>query len=166
MKIKTFISLISLALCIIVSFGCLVSSYTNEDSIANSNQKNIPIVDDGGTRYISNFSSRSKSYDSFEELVTNAQYIISGKCVSSKPIYQNQTLYTLSKFIIIDSYKGDMEINDVINIIEIGGRTTFGDFESGCGLEEKTFEKGGLRLSEIYNIVVGNDGFFPLDFVK
>jgi hypothetical protein len=158
--------------------GCMISNdfeakstnqetnFEFDETLTTSNadkvKLTVPIVDDNNTRYISNSLSRKGAYITFESLNKVSSNIIAGICISSKPKFQNNTLYTLSEVKITHVYKGNFEIGDVILIEELGGRTTFGEYEKGCNIEQKVFETGLDRISSDSIIVVGNDGYFPL----
>ena len=127
-----------------------------------TNLAKIPIIDVGNVRYISNQTSREKPYNSVEKLVEVSGFIFSGECVSSKPVYQNNNFYTLSEVKVYHTYKGKLAVGDIVQVFEIGGRTTFGDYVKGCAIEEKAFEQASDRLPDEYGIVEGIDGYFPL----
>lgn len=120
-----------------------------------------PIFDDNDTRYISN-SSDKYSYETFDELNEIASYVVTGVCISSKPVFRKDLLFTLSEIEINDVYRGEtIAKGDVILIIEMGGRTTYGDYEKNCHIEEKVFETG-KRMPPDQKIIAGMDGYFPL----
>ena len=120
-----------------------------------------PIFDDNDTRYISN-SSDKYSYETFDELNEIASYVVAGVCISSKPIFQNDMLYTLSELKIDDVYRGDtIAKGDTILIMELGGRTTSGEYRENCHIEKKAFETGESMPPE-KKLVMGMDGYFPL----
>lgn len=127
-----------------------------------SNSGSAPVVDVGNVRYISNQSSRMTPRSTVEEFVEDAGFIFSGECISSEPVFQNDTLYTLSKIKISQVYKGNLTVGEIVQVGESGGRTTYGDYVKGCAIEEKAFEPEGERLPDDYEIVEGSDGYFPL----
>jgi hypothetical protein len=123
--------------------------------------ESLPIIDVENVRYASKYTCRTRAYNTLEELDGVSEFIFSGECISAKPIYQNETLYTLSKIKILQVYKGKIA-SDTVDVVEMGGRTTFGDYEKGCALEIKAFEEVKERLPSDYGLVVGTDGYYPL----
>lgn len=122
----------------------------------------IPFIEDGNVQYISSTTSREAYYNTFEELEKVAGFIITGECISAEPIFQNDTLYTLSKIKISQVYKGNLIAGDTILVTENGGRTTYGEYVKGCAIEEKAFEQISERLPDDYSIVEGLDGYYTL----
>ncbi len=120
-----------------------------------------PIYDENEIRYISN-STDKLVYDSLDELNKDADFVVTGACISSKPVFQNNIVYTLSEFKIGSIFRGDkLTEGDTILIIEMGGRTTYGEYNKNCPSEKKAFETGDPMPSD-YQMVTGIDGFFPL----
>jgi hypothetical protein len=119
-----------------------------------------PIYDENEIRYISN-STDKLVYDSLDELNKDADFVVTGACISSKPVFQNNIVYTLSEFKIDSIFRGDLTKGDTILIIEMGGRTTYGEYNKNCPGEKKAFETGDPMPSD-YQMVTGIDGFFPL----
>ncbi len=110
----------------------------------------------------SNHLDKIKQYNNLEDLYKNSEFVITGECISSTPFYQNEMLYTISVIEISNVLKGDLSLDKMIQIIEIGGRTTFGEYEKGCNLPYKAFETGKERLSADQEITIGTDGYFPV----
>lgn len=162
MKKKIVLGIVSCLSLSLIVMSLIFFETNHEDVMVQSNNTNIPVVDYNNTRYISNSSSRVKIYDDVNELATVAPYIVTGECISTSSIFQNETLYTLSQFKIEDVFKGNLQPDSMIYIIEIGGRTTFSELEKGCNLNVKSFEKNAERLAGNYNVVIGTDGYFPL----
>ncbi len=120
-----------------------------------------PIYDENEIRYISN-STDKLVYDSLDELNKDADFVVTGACISSKPVFQNNIVYTLSEFKIDSIFRGDkLTEGDTILIIEMGGRTTYGEYNKNCPGEKKAFETGDPMPSD-YQLVEGIDGYFPL----
>lgn len=107
-------------------------------------------------------ASRSKSYETLNDLNNNSDFIFTGECVSSEPLFQNETLYTLVQVKVENVYKGDLVKGDVVSLVEMGGRTTFGIYEKECDIELKAFEKESERLPSDTKIVIGLDGYYPM----
>lgn len=171
---KKIIIVISIVILIISCVACTSKSTDNDENISiqandreidfteNMGLSSIPIVDEGETRYISNHLNRLKIFTTFDQLKDEARAVFTGTCISSQPVFQNDTLYTLSEIKIKTVYKGNFAVGDTILIFEMGGRTTYGEYEKGCHLDEKAFEQGGERMPDDQKMVIGDDGFFPL----
>ncbi|MDP2892704.1 MAG: hypothetical protein Q8O09_06170 [Bacillota bacterium] len=169
-KMNRKLLIIPLIILIISSFVGCATAEINEDqtviknSFASKNAivgQGLSVADEENTRYISNSASRIKSYDTLESLQNAAPFIFTGTCISSKPVFQKDTLYTLSTVKITNVFKGNLTAGDTVLIVENGGRTTFGEYEKGCNIEPKAFETGE-RLPADYKIVEGTDGYFPM----
>ena len=131
------------------------------ESIAPTPSDVKPIDDENEVRYISNPTDKLV-YDSLDELNKDADFVVTGACISSKPVFQNNIVYTLSEFKIDSIFRGDkLTEGDTILIIEMGGRTTYGEYNKNCPSEKKAFETGDPMPSD-YQMVTGIDGFFPL----
>lgn len=170
--------LILVAFALMLVLSCMACSVNDEQVKANEEHEtgsntldnetqealisSVPIVDENNVRYISNTLDRIASYGTFESLEKSASSIISGVCVSTKSVYQNDILFTLSEIMVESSYRGGFKAGDTVLVVEIGGRTTFGEFEKNCNIEEKAFEQGAERLPDDYKLVMGNDGYFPI----
>ncbi len=119
-------------------------------------------ADEKKTRYISTSLDRNKEYSDFKSLKI-APYVFTGVCISSQPVFQNNTLYTLSKLKLTEVFKGNLRVGDAVSVVEIGGRTTYGEYKKECNITPKSFEVGDDSIPDDYNVVVGTDGFFPLE---
>ncbi len=113
------------------------------------------------TRYISTSLDRIKKYSDFDSLKI-APYVFTGICISTQPVFQNNTLYTLSKLKLTEVFKGNLSVGDTVSVVEIGGRTTYGEYKKECNITQKSFEVDD-SIPDDYNVVVGTDGFFPLE---
>ena len=125
--------------------------------------EDLPIVSEGDVLYISNSLDRLKAYSSFAELSSDSANILSGLCISSTPVFQNNVLYTLSEIQVSEVYKGDVSVGDTITIVEMGGRTTYEEYVKGSNLTEKSFLQGDEQIQDDQEIVIGDDGYFPLN---
>ena len=85
--------------------------------------------------------------------------VFTGICISSQPVFQNNTLYTLSKLKLTEVFKGNLSVGDTISVVELGGRITYEE----CNITKKSFEVVDDSIPDDYNVVVGTDGFFPLE---
>ena len=120
-----------------------------------------PAFDEDNVRYMSSLSDKI-SLDTFDKLNSVAEYVVTGVCVSSGPVFQNDTLYTLSGVKIDRVYRGEeLSPGETILVVEMGGRTTHGEYIKNCHIEKKAFETVE-PVPDDYKIVVGMDGFFPL----
>ncbi len=113
------------------------------------------------TRYSSTSLDRIKKYSDFDSLKI-APYVFTGICISTQPVFQNNTLYTLSKLKLTEVFKGNLSVGDTVSVVEIGGRTTYGEYKKECNITQKSFEVDD-SIPDDYNVVVGTDGFFPLE---
>lgn len=163
MNKKKFYLILMLIVFIFTCVGCSSTNKIGSTPKMEQNEGIVPVADQNNTRYISNSIDKVKNYQDLESLANASEQIFSGKCISSKPVFQNDTLYTLSKVKIKKVFTGTLAEGDIVNIIEMGGRTTVGEYVKGCNIEEKAFEVGSERLPDNYNLVVGIDGFFPLE---
>ena len=125
-----------------------------------------PVVDEGDTLYIpsmSNLSRESPTYSTISELKAYAHFVFTGTCISSKPVFQNDTLYTLSTVKVTQVIKGPFAAGDTVSIVEMGGRTIYGEYAKNCTIEKKAFDTGTAeRLPDDYKLVYGIDGYFAL----
>jgi len=118
------------------------------------------IIEDG-TMYVSSTTSRLKPY-SINELAGVAGNIFTGLCVSSEPIFQNDFLYTLSKVQVTSVFKGAFQVGDIVPIIEMGGRTTIGEYRKETTVIIKDFDHYDDSIPADTKVVEGMDGYYPL----
>ena len=118
-------------------------------------------VTEDGTMYVSSTTSRMIPR-SMNELVNVADNIFSGLCVSSEPVFQNDFLYTLSKVQVTAVFKGAFQVGDIVPVIEMGGRTTIGEYRKETTVEIKDFDHYDDSIPADTKLVEGMDGFFPL----
>lgn len=111
---------------------------------------------DGTTHFMSMTSSRMSPMDTVDKLKAVADSVFEGTCIESEPVFQNNTLYTLSKVEVQIVYKGDLEAGDTVFLLETGGRTTAARYREGCSVKIKE----GYADGDI--IVVDLDGLYPL----
>lgn len=114
------------------------------------------------TQYISTTLDKIKTYSDLKSLEI-APYVFTGICISSRPVFQNNTLYTLSKLKLTEVFKGSLSVGDTVSVVELGGRTTYGEYKKECNISKKSFEIGDDSIPDDCNVVVGTDGFFPLE---
>lgn len=166
---------LGLLIVLFLVFSCIgcaaVNKEAESDDIQNEissafhteeNTSSIPSEDEENTHYVPSTLSREKSYDTLESLNEVAANVFAGTCISSKPIFQLETLYTLSEVRVTRVFKGGFKIGDIVLIEEMGGRTTFGEYQKGCNIEQKAFETDLESVPDDKEVVTGVDGFFPL----
>lgn len=112
------------------------------------------------TIYYSWDTYRLKYYDSIDELFEISELIITGDCISSKPVYQLGQIYTVSEIKVNSCYKGAAGSGDIIQVVEIGGRDTYGEWRKNCNSEVKDFPTE--THPDDSNVVIGIDGFYPI----
>lgn len=148
-----------------------VSGETSDDEETDKEVRNkesmkapeeVAITDEDNVRYFSTHTDRIKYYTSSDELYKAAEVIIAGKCLEAKAVYKLNKLFTLSKVEVTVVLKGNISVGDIISVVEDGGRTSFGEYDKNCNVDEKAFETNGTRLPEDYKVVIGMDGFYPL----
>ena len=124
-------------------------------------QEDMPASNENDATYISMMSDRLKGYDSIEDLDAKADAVFTGECVSAEPVFQNMTLYTLSKIKVEEVFRGDISKGDILSFVEYGGRVTNSEYTKGCEIPEKEFAKNAPGMPGNQKLVVGLDGFFP-----
>lgn len=105
-------------------------------------------------------TTRAKIYRSIEELADASTVIVIGECISAKPVYQMDMIYTLSEVLISECYKGDLSSGEVIQVVEMGGRDSYGEYHKHCFTDEKDFTV--LTYPDYFKVVCGADGFWPM----
>jgi len=118
------------------------------------------VIEDG-TMYVSSTTSRMTPR-SMNELVNVADNIFTGLCVSSEPVFQNDFLYTLSEVQVTAVFKGAFQVGDIVPVVEMGGRTTVGEYRKETTVIVKDFDHYDDSIPADTNYVEGMDGFFPL----
>lgn len=114
---------------------------------------------EGEDNCATSISDRASFYLTLSELDAAAQAVMTGECVSAEPVFQNDTLYTLSQIKVGQVFKGDLTSGDHVFFVEMGGRVTNGEYNKGCNLPpipksaQSTVDK---------QIVVGSDWYYPL----
>ena len=118
------------------------------------------VVEDG-TVYVSSTTDKLKPY-SMNDLVDVAENIFTGLCVSSEPVFQNDMLYSLSKVQVTAVFKGAFQVGDIVPVVEMGGRTTIGEYRKETTVEIKDFDHYDDSIPADTKFVEGMDGFYPL----
>ncbi|MBQ6426349.1 MAG: hypothetical protein IJJ92_06110 [Clostridia bacterium] len=125
----------------------------------NDDQRDQTTVGDD-TLYSYWKTTRVKVYRSVDELAEVSTLIVAGECVSARPVYQTDMIYTLSEIRITDSYKGKISPGSIIQVVEMGGRDSYGEYSKHCFIDEKDFTK--LTYPDYFKVVCGADGFWPM----
>ena len=108
--------------------------------------------------YVYGESARSAIFSTLEALVAEAECIVTGEVIASETIFRNTMLYTLQTFRVEASPSGDFVAGDEILIVEMGGRTTQGDYDKNTDFSPKSFDIGSQNSSPDTIIVEGVDG--------
>ena len=120
-----------------------------------------PAAEEDDIVYSSILADRGRTL-TIKDLNELADFVITGVCLSSKPDYQEGFLYTVSEIKIDTVYRGEnMASCDTITIIEMGGRSTYGEQAKHAPKVEKSFYTGEPMPSDD-RFVLGMDGHFPL----
>jgi hypothetical protein len=134
----------------------------NPEPAVDATEKTLaPMVEEDNVRYVTQYLEKVKSYNNIHDLDSGSELVFSGECISAEPVFQNMTLYTLSKIKVEKAFKGNIAKDDVILFVEVGGRVTNGEYTKGCEIPEKEFAKDAPRLPDDQQLVTGVDGFFP-----
>ncbi len=105
---------------------------------------------------------RAVTLDTIEEFNEISDFVITGVCLSSEPDYQDGFLYTVSEIKIDTVYRGEnLASGDTIIVIEVGGRSTYGEYHKNVPKVEKAFYTGEPSPDD-KKYVYGLDGHFPL----
>ena len=139
----------------------IINTQTEIESqtIPSSTVTSESVIDDD-TIYYSWDTYRLKYYDSIEELFDVSEVVITGDCISSKPVYQLGHIYTVSEVKVSNCYKGTVDSGDIIQVVEMGGRDNYGEWRKNCNSEVKDFPTE--THPEDSKVVVGTDGFYPM----
>lgn len=104
-------------------------------------------------------SDRAKSFLTLPELDMSAEVVITGECIKAEPVFQNDTLYTLSQIKVVQVFKGNITSGDSLFFVEFGGRVTNGEYNKGCNLPPIPKSAQATVDKEI---VYGIDWYYPL----
>lgn len=104
-------------------------------------------------------SDRAKSFFTLPELDMSAEVVITGECIKAEPVFQNDTLYTLSQIKVVQVFKGNITSGDSLFFVEFGGRVTNGEYNKGCNLPPIPKSAQATVDKEI---VYGIDWYYPL----
>ena len=123
----------------------------------------LPIGEEDGRIIRSGQFDRAVTWDTAPELNGEADFVVTGECLSTRVFYQDQVLYTDSEVRVKESFAGALVPGTIIHVVEMGGMTTQGEYKKECGIEEKDFEKGGEPIADDTPLLMGWDGYFPIE---
>lgn len=106
--------------------------------------------------------SRMSPLTTLETLRQKAEIIFTGTCVTASPIFQSNTLYTLSEVTVDTVYQGDAAAGETLLVLETGGFTTAGQYQSQCHITLNAQSGGPEPLPDDEAILVCPGGFPPL----
>lgn len=132
---------------------------TTESTVASS-ETTSEEKEDENTIYYSWETYRLKYYTSVDELFDVSEVIVTGDCISSKVYYQLAQMYTVSEIRVSNCYKGTVSIGDIIQVVEMGGRDKYGEWQKNCNAEVKDFPTE--THPEDINVVIGIDDYYPM----
>ncbi len=112
--------------------------------------------------YFSLSADKLRNYDSFDDLATAAEAVVAGESIESTVVFRFGNIYTLTKLLVTDTYKGSVVNGETIWVIERGGYTTYGEYVANCGADEKIFGDMIVDCPDEYQVVMGVDGYFPI----
>lgn len=112
--------MIVVALIMLMSIGACSRRDVAENSVSKPEMEphesaevaydeSTPIVENDNVVYISNHADFFETYDTMEELDDHSDAIVTGKCVKSEAVFQNECIYTLSTFEVEEVYRGTIE---------------------------------------------------------
>lgn len=111
--------------------------------------------------YMYEQSDKTISYDSAAELHKAARGIVTGTVISSKPVFRQSMLHTLTEVCIKSVLKGPFAQGNVISVDERGGQIVLKEYIKGTKLEPEAME----NISKIDGntpVIVGIDGYYPM----
>lgn len=105
--------------------------------------------------------SIAESYNTIEELKGSAELIVEAEVKSTKAVSAQGVPFTLSKALVVKSYKGDIQKGEYINILETGGAI---DGQEYLIDENKVFQPGDKTIVFLdkYEGPVTDDAFVIL----
>lgn len=92
----------------------------------------------------------------------NLEVMVTGKCISVQTVFQNSTMYTVSTIQVSQVYKGDISSNEIISIVEMGGKTTHKEYIDGCNIPKKSFVTESELIDDNTPVVLNFDGFYAM----
>lgn len=114
---------------------------------------------EGEDNCATSISDRARFFLTLPELDEAAEVVITGECVSANPVFQNDTLYTLSQIKVDQVLKGNLTSGSDVFLVEMGGRVTNGEYNKGCNLPP--IPKSAEAIVD-KPIVMGSDWYYPL----
>ena len=115
--------------------------------------------------YYTRVAERYETFDTVEALDENSDNIIVGKCLSTKTLFKDHGfMYTASEVLITSTYKGDIEPDSTITVIEFGGTCTAKEFIENSGITEKDFyDASAIEIDDKLIVASGIDGYYPMN---
>ncbi len=116
-----------------------VPSAASSPAPGNADVRAVPPSPSSGNAGIHNISTvdKIKLYTGAAELYADADIVFTGTCLSARPVFQNEMLYTLAQYRVGQVFKGDVQPGGDIFVVEMGGATTYGDYAENCISEKK-----------------------------
>jgi len=71
-------------------------------------------------------------------------------------------MYTVSNVQVTAVFKGAFKAGDIVSVLEMGGRTTTGEYRKETAAEIKDFDHYDDSIPADTKLVEGIDGYFPL----
>lgn len=147
----------------------IVVAATDEPVVAASAEPALANQDDNAEEaanndvyYINNEASMMSPPSTLYDLCGRADFVVTGNVNKSETVFQNDTMYTVQTVAVESAFKGGIDAGSEIYVIEVGGRTTFGEYDENCVKTIKDFETGAQRRDENTIIVEGVNGYFPM----
>ena len=121
-----------------------------------------PSAEEDDVAYSWGLTDRFRTLDTLDELNEISDFVITGVCLSSRPFFEDTAFFTVSEVKIDTVYRGEnLAGGDTISVLEVGGRTTFGEYHKNVPKVEKAFYTGEPSPDD-KKYVYGLDGHFPL----
>ena len=138
------------------------TAQTVEDTAKPESAPTPSAAEEEDIDYSYSLADRFRVLDSIDELNEISDFVITGVCLSSKPVYQDGFLFTVSEVKIDTAYRGEnLAAGDTIIVLETGGRSTYGEYHKNVPKVEKAFDTGEPSPDD-KKFVKGLDGHFPL----
>ena len=127
----------------------------------NRSKTNEAFLKKDNIMYMYEQGDKKVSYDSAAELRKAALGIVTGTVISSKPVFRQNMLHTLTEVSIKSVLKGPFSQGDVIFIDERGGQIVLEEYIRGTRLEPEAMEDIS-KIDGNTPVVVGIDGYYPM----
>ncbi len=135
---------------------------TSAESITPAPSATDSTAEENDVAYSWSLGDRAITLDTIEEFNEISDFVITGVCLSSRPFFEDTAFFTVSEVKIDTVYRGEnLATGDTISVLEVGGRTTFGEYHKNVPKVEKAFYTGEPSPDD-KKYVYGLDGHFPL----